>query len=175
MTALDTTAPDKASGLQRGALGLGDVLFQAITHMGPSVSVVFLFPLIASNAGVAMPISLILSMLVALIIANTVAEFSRYIPSSGGYFTFVGQGLGPRWGFLTAWSYFAYDPLTPAAVLGFLGFLMSDLLQTNANIAVPWWVFGAAFILIVWFLTYRGVQVSTRAAVVLGCLELLIV
>ena len=70
------TAPAQATQLHRGALGLVDVLFQAITHMGPSVSVVFLFPLIALNAGAAMPISLALAVLVGLVIANTVAEFS---------------------------------------------------------------------------------------------------
>ncbi len=175
MTVTEAAAPARQSQLARGQLGLLDVLFQAITHMGPSVSVVFLFPLIAANAGAAMPISLALSVVVGLVIANTVAEFSRYIPSSGGYFTFVGQGLGPRWGFMTAWSYFAYDPVTPPAVLGFLGFLMADILKTNTGIDIPWWLFGAAFILIVWFLTYKGVRVSTRAAVVLGALELVII
>lgn len=174
VTGVQTTRAE-ATQLHRGALGLVDVLFQAITHMGPSVSVVFLFPLIALNAGAAMPISLALAVLVGLVIANTVAEFSRYIPSSGGYFTFVGQGLGPRWGFLTAWSYFAYDPLTPPAVLGFLGFLMADILQTNTGINIPWWVFGGAFILLVWGLTYRGIRISTRTAVIMGSLELLLV
>jgi amino acid transporter len=167
--------PAKASQLAKAQLGLIDVLFQAITHMGPSVSVVFLFPLIANNAGAAMPVSLALAVLVGFVLANTVAEFSRYIPSSGGYYTFVGQGLGPRWGFVTAWSYFAYDPVVPAAVLGFLGFLMADVVKTSTGLDIPWWLFGAAFILITWFLTYRGVKVSTRAAVILGALELLII
>ena len=134
------TVHAEATQLHRGALGLVDVLFQAITHMGPSVSVVFLFPLIALNAGAAMPISLALAVLVELVIANTVAEFSRYIPSSGGYFTFVAEtrtalGIPHRVELL------AYDPLTPPAVLGFLGFLMADILQTNTGIDIPWWLF----------------------------------
>lgn len=161
-------------GLKRGALGLPDVLFQGITHIGPAIGVIFTLPFIALYAGPAMPISLFLAMIVCMFIANTVAQFSRYMPSSGGYYTFVSRGLGPRWGFITAWSYFFYDPLGPAAVLGFAGYLTQNILQSNTGIDIPWWVFSLAGIGVVWALTYRGVSVSTRTAVVLGLIELLV-
>jgi amino acid transporter len=162
-------------GLAKGRLGLGDVLFQGITHIGPAVSVIFTLPFIVSYAGAAAPIALIGATVIMLFIANTVAEFSRYMPSNGGYYSFVRRGLGPRWGFLTGWSYFAYDPLGPAAVLGFMGFLAEDVLKTGTGVDVPWWVFALAGLLLTWVLIYRGIVISTKAALVLGTLELLIV
>ncbi len=161
-------------GLVRGKLGLGDVLFQGVTHIGPAVSVVFTLPFIVSYAGAAAPIALIGAVIVMLFVANTVSEFTRYMPSTGGYYSFVRKGLGPRWGFLTGWSYFAYDPLGPAAVLGFMGYLAENVLKTGTGVDIPWWVFALAGLLVTWVLIYRGIAISTKTALILGTLEVLI-
>jgi hypothetical protein len=50
--------------LEHAALGLRDVVFQGISHIGPALSVVFILPLIAGRAGAAMPISLALAVVV---------------------------------------------------------------------------------------------------------------
>ena len=42
-------------GLAKGKLGLFDVLFQGITHIGPAVAVIFTLPFIVSYAGAATP------------------------------------------------------------------------------------------------------------------------
>lgn len=161
-------------GLAKGQLGLGDVLFQGVTHIGPAVSVVFTLPFIVSYAGAAAPLALIGAVIIMLFIANTVSEFSRYMPSTGGYYSFVRRGLGPRWGFLTGWSYFAYDPLGPPAVLGFMGYLAENVLKTGTGVDIPWWVFALAGLALTWVLIYRGIAISTKTALLLGTLELLI-
>ena len=81
--------PDTAARaqLRRNSLGLTDLIFHGITHIAPATNVVFTFPIIAAKAGPAMPISFLLTTIVCLFIANTVAEFSRYMPSSGGYYS----------------------------------------------------------------------------------------
>ena len=172
--AVQKQAADSSPGLAKGKLGLGDVLFQGVTHIGPAVSVVFTLPFIVSYAGAAAPIALIGATVIMLFIANTVSEFSRYMPSNGGYYSFVRRGLGPRWGFLTGWSYFAYDPLGPAAVLGFMGFLAENVLKTGTGVDIPWWIFALAGLALTWALIYRGIAISTKAALTLGTLELLI-
>jgi amino acid transporter len=162
------------TGLLKGKLGLGDVLFQGITHIGPAVGVIFTLPFIVSYAGAAAPVALLGAAIIMLFIANTVAEFSRYMPSTGGYYSFVRRGLGPRWGFLAGWSYFAYDPLGPPAVLGFLGYLAENVLKSGTGVDIPWWIFSVAGLLLTWLLIYRGIAISTKTAVILGTGELLI-
>jgi amino acid transporter len=122
-----------------------------------------------------MPLSLALAVLVCCFLANTVAEFSRYVPSSGGYYTFVSRGLGPRWGFLTTWSYLIYDILGPAASVGYLGFAASGFLKDGTGITVPWWVLSLATALLVWALTYFGIRISTHATTLLGLVEIAII
>jgi amino acid transporter len=160
--------------LHREALGLRDVVFQGITHIAPAINIVFTLPIIAAQAGSTMPISLLLSVIVCFFIANTVAQFSRYVPSSGGYYTFASRGLGPRFGFMTTWSYLIYDIIGPAAAIGFLGFVMAGFLQSGTGINIPWWIFSIATAVIVWFLTYFGIRLSTRTTAILGAIEILI-
>src|SRR5579859_1642455 len=160
--------------LDRNALGLRDVVFQGITHIAPAINVVFTLPVIAAQAGATMPLSLLLSVIVCFFIANTVAQFSRYVPSSGGYYTFVSRGLGPRFGFVTTWSYLIYDIIGPAAAVGFLGFAVSGFLQSGTGINIPWWIFSVATAAIVWILTYFGIRLSTRTTAILGGIEMLI-
>ena len=162
------------SQLHREALGLRDVIFQGITHIAPALNVVFTLPVIALAAGATMDISLLLATIVCFFIANTVAQFSRYVPSSGGYYTFASRGLGPRFGFMTTWSYLIYDILGPAGAVGFLGFVMSGFLQSGTGINIPWWILSIATAIIVWILTYFGIRLSTRTTAILGGLEMLI-
>src|SRR5215469_8913346 len=160
--------------LHREALGLRDVVFQGITHIAPAINIVFTLPVIALAAGATMPISLLLATIVCFFIANTVAQFSRYVPSSGGYYTFASRGLGPRFGFMTTWSYLIYDIFGPAGAVGFLGFVMAGFLQSGTGINIPWWILSIATAIIVWILCYFGIRLSTRSTAILGGLEILI-
>jgi amino acid transporter len=160
--------------LRHNALGLGALVYQGITHISPATSVIFLLPLIALKAGPVMDISMVLSMIACFFIASTVAEFSRFMPSSGGYYSFVTRGLGDRAGFMATVSYLSYDCLGAAATLGFIGYIAGQFLIAEVNVHISWWILALAAFLIVWGLTYRGVRLSLRTIMILGTLEMLI-
>ncbi len=88
------TNPTGAPQLRRNSLGLAELVFQGITHIAPAGNIVFTFPIIARQAGPDMPISLLLTTIVCFFIGNTVAQFSRYMPSSGGYYSLPPAGWG---------------------------------------------------------------------------------
>src|SRR6202047_1400638 len=153
--AASPTAPPQ---LRRNALGLPQVVFQGITHIAPSINIVFTFPIIALKAGPTMPISFLLPTIVCFFIGNTVSQFSKYMPSSGGYYSFATRGLGARSGFMTTWSYLIYDIIGPAGAIGFLGYLSSTTIQQATGTDVPWWIFALATFAIVWGLTHYGIR-----------------
>jgi len=171
---LDTPDTTAAPQLRRNSLGLPELVFHGITHIAPATNVVFTFPIIAAKAGADMPISFLLTTIVCLFIANTVSEFSRYMPSTGGYYSFATRGLGSRVGFIATWSYLIYDILGPAASSGFLGFLLSDTLYSGFGVRVPWWLIAVATFVVIWFFTYYGVQLSLHTTALLGGAEMLI-
>jgi amino acid transporter len=173
MTA-QAASPTATAQLRRNALGLPQVVFQGITHIAPSINVVFTFPVIALKAGPDMPISFLLTTIVCFFIANTVSQFSRYMPSSGGYYSFATRGLGARSGFITTWSYLIYDILGPAGAMGFLGYLASNTVQEATGTDVPWWIFALITFAIVWALTHFGIKLSMGTMAIFGGIELLI-
>ena len=118
MTA-ETTNPNADPQLRRNSLGLPELVFQGVTHIAPATNIVFTFPIIALKAGPDMPLSFLLSTIVCFFIGNTVSQFSRYMPSSGGYYSFATRGLGSRSGFMATWSYLIYEILGAAGMHGF--------------------------------------------------------
>lgn len=173
---MSADAPDRTSApdLRRDALGLPELIFQGVTHIAPAANIMFAFPLIALKAGPTMPLSFLLATIVCLLIGNTVSQFSRYLPSSGGYYAFTTCGLGSRTGFMATWSYLIYDFLGPAGTTGFLGYLVSDTLQSQFGIQCPWWLIALVTFAGIWILTRHGIRLSMQITALLGGLELLI-
>ena len=154
--------------LRRNSLGLPELIFQSVTHIAPATNMVFTYPIIALKAGPDMPLSFLLATMVCFFIGNTVAQFSRYMPSSGGYYSFATRGLGPRIGFMATWSYLVYELLGGAGSTGFLGYLLSDTLRTGFGVHIPWWLIALLTFAVIWTLTHYGIQLSVRVTAVFG-------
>jgi amino acid transporter len=166
--------PDAEPELRSNSLGLPDLAFHAITHIAPTTSVVFIFPVIAQQAGPAMPLSFLLTTIVCMFVGSTVFQFSKYVPSSGGYYSFATRGLGSSSGFMATWSYLIYEIIGAAAAVGFLGFLLSDTFKVELHLNISWWIIASATTALIWWLTHHGIQLSARIATILGALEVLI-
>jgi amino acid transporter len=165
---------DAQPQLRSNSLGLPDLVFHAVTHIAPTTSVVFIFPGIALQAGPVMPLSFLLTTVVCMFVGSTVFQFSKYVPSSGGYYSFATRGLGPSSGFMATWSYLIYEIIGAAAAVGFLGFLLSDTFRVEFHLNIPWWIIASATTVLIWWLTHRGIQLSARIATILGALEVVI-
>jgi amino acid transporter len=169
-----SATPGAPAQLRRDSLGLPELVFQGVTHIAPAVNIIFTFPIIALKAGPTMPLSLLLATVVCLLIANTVSQFSRYVPSSGGYYAFATRGLGARGGFIATWSFLIYDITGPAGATGFLGYLIADMLRVQFGLGVPWWLLALLMFAVIFVLTRHGIRLSMRITGLLGGLELLI-
>jgi len=169
-----SAAHGEPTHLRRDALGLPELVFQGVTHIAPALNIVFTFPIIALKAGPTMPLSLLLATVVCVFIANTVSQFSRYMPSSGGYYAFATRGLGARSGFIATWSYLIYDIFSPAGANGFLGYLIADMLRIQFGLSIAWWLVALVIFVITWMLTREGIRLSMRFTALLGGIELLI-
>jgi amino acid transporter len=170
----ETTNSNANPQLRRNSLGLSELVFQGVTHIAPATNMVFTFPIVALKAGPVMPLSFLFATIVCFFIGNTVSQFSRYIPSSGGYYSFATRGLGSRSGFMATWSYLIYEILGTAGCTGFLGYLVSDMLRLQFHVNIPWWSLALATSALIWSLTHRGIQLSARVTALLGGLEVLI-
>ena len=160
--------------LERNAIGLPEVLFQSITHMAPAVATALSIGAATSFAGGITPLAVLFAMIAVLFTAFSMAELARHLPSAGGMYTYVGRGLGSFFGWLVAWSIALAEPLVMPLLLGGFGFYGAIFLSSYLGIEFEFaWIALAILCgLVVWWLTYRGVGLSTRAGLVLGVIEI---
>ena len=165
--------PGGPASLERNAIGLPEVLFQSITHMAPAVAVALSIGAATGFAGGNTPLAVVFALIAALLTAYSIGELARHLPSAGGMYTYVGRGLGSFFGWLMAWAFLLAEPLVPPALFAAFGLYGSIILASFGITGSLAWIPGALVCAaVVWFLTYRGVSVSTRTGIVLGLIEI---
>ncbi|MGH2506161.1 MAG: APC family permease [Ktedonobacteraceae bacterium] len=161
--------------LRRNAIGLPGVLFQSITTMAPAGAVAFSLGAAIPYAGGALPLTVLIALIVCALIALSISSLARYLPSAGGYLTYVSQSLGSHAGWMTGWLYgFTYLLVVPLVLLiqGQVtdGFMISTFhlsLGTNG-----WAIWAVVWAIIIFALTYFGVRISADAGIITGMLEI---
>jgi len=168
------TSSAASPGLEKDAIGLTEVLFQSITHMAPAVATALSIGAATLFAGGTTPLAVVLALIAALFTAYSIGELARHLPSAGGMYTYVARGLGSFAGWLMAWAFLLAEPIVPAALYASFGFYLADFIHTITGFQNDWaWLPLAVLCgLIVWFLVYRGVALSTRVGVALGLIEI---
>ena len=163
--------------LERNAIGLGGVMMQSITHISPAIAALFFTQFVVSKAGEAAPLAYLIGVIIVLMLAVTLAQMAKVLPSAGGYYTFVSRGVHPRAGFLTSWMYVLYSPLAGGAIYAFFGYTLNTVFQTFYKWDLPWlwWVCVLIGAPLVAFIQLRGISISTKILIALGSMEMLIV
>ncbi|HEX6543893.1 MAG TPA: APC family permease [Ktedonobacterales bacterium] len=149
-------------GLRRNNLGLSHAIVISVAVMSPAASIFFNTIPQAGLVGAAIPLCYVVGFLVALVVANQYSEFSRELPSSGSAYTFVSEGLGPRWGFLTAWIGLAALALGAPYSFVLMGANLQTLISRWAGVDIPWPAYFLAAIGLVFALCYWGIRESLR-------------
>jgi amino acid transporter len=176
MVAATGTSDPTAPRLERGAIGLTEVLFQSITHMAPAVATALSIGFATTLAGGITPLAIVIALIGALFTAYSIGQLARHLPSAGGMYTYVSRGLGSFFGWLMAWAFTLAEPIVPAALYASFGFFGAAFITTITGYSndLLWVPLAILCGLVVWFLLYRGIQVSTRTGVVLGVIEIAI-
>ena len=174
----ESTAVRVQTELKPEALGLVGVTMQAITHIAPAIAALFFTQFLVTLAGVTAPLAYVVAVAVVLMLGNTLIQFSRQLPSAGGYYTYVSRALGARMGFLTSWMFILYSPMAGGVVCGFFGFIVAGELKASYNVDTTGWLWIVTVIvggLTIAFLQYRGIELSARTLLVAGGAEIVIV
>ena len=164
-----------STGLRRGALRLPAVLMQGIGHTAPATAILLTLPVTVKYAGVSAPLAYLVAFLIVLMLGAGLAQLARHLPSAGGYYTYVSRTVHPRAGFMTAWLYFLYSPMSPAFSLAMMGFVLETSLGAEYGVVFPWWLFLLLSTAFTFWVIFRGIEISAAALMVLGVLEMGIV
>jgi amino acid transporter len=150
--------------LHRGALGIIDISAATMANIGPAMSFFFGFGLIAETAGLASPLTILAAGVAIAFLGNTLAEFSRAQPSTGGFITFVGKAFGPTSAVATALLAGIGYIIAMASVIAISGGFLSITVERYLKVNVPWGIFTVVLTALAVWMMIRGVAVSTKLA-----------
>jgi len=147
--------------LAKNELGLPEIVASTLANIAPAVSFYFGFGVIVAGAGVAAPLTIVLAMVAILFLGNTLAEFSKFHPSTGSFVTFIGLGFGPAAGAAAAVFTIIGYCVGAAAIVVEAGGWAHDTLKLYAGLNIPWQILAAASVAICGALAVQGVKIST--------------
>ncbi len=135
-----------------------------MANIAPAMSFYFSFAFIAGTSGLASPLVIILAAVAIAILGNTLAEFSRSMPSAGSFATFVGKAFGPVAGIATGLTVSVGYMIAMSAVVVMSGGWLAIIIRRYLHVGLPWEIFASVFVLGAACMMYRGAKVSTKLA-----------
>src|ERR1700724_78451 len=160
----ETKAPESPERLHRGALSLIDISASTMANIGPAYSFYFGFAGIVAMAGVASPLVIVVAIVAIALLGNTLAQFSRAQPSTGGFITFVGKTFGGTSAVTTALLCGVGYIIAMASVIAISGGFLSITLQRYAHVNIPWGYLTVILTALAVLMMIRGVAISTKIA-----------
>jgi amino acid transporter len=158
--------------LKKNAIGVLGAVVISMAFMGPATAVFFNTAPMASGAGYALALSMLLALVICVLVASSIAAFAQKLPTAGFAYTFNTHGFGKRGGFLSGWLLvFSYGMVGPMLFSG-IGAFTSEFFQSQWGLNIPWWAFTIAYVVIVWAIGAWGINRSAETALIFLVLEL---
>jgi len=149
--------------LKSGQLTTVDVTASTVANIGPGIDFYFAFGAIAVTAGVAAPLPILAACVAVVLLAYTVAEFTKAEPSAGSFITYVETALGARAGVATALLVAVGYTVAIAGVFTMSGGMVALALSRYTSWHPPWGPLSLVLTAGAIWLTIRGVKLSTTA------------
>ncbi len=149
-----------------------DIATSTMANIAPAMSFFFSSALIAGAAGIGSPLIIVAAAIAIALLGNTLAEFSRAIPSTGSFITFIGKTFGPVMAVTTTIVISVGYIIAMSSVIDISGGWTHLILQNYAHINVPWQILTLIFVGLAFFLMVQGVSLSTRTAGIFFALEM---
>jgi amino acid transporter len=172
MTASTTDASGgQPHGGLRTVLKTRHAVITSLAVITPAGAILFLPIPIAANAGVAMPLSIVVAFVVVLVIMNAVYRFSQRISNAGSFFAFVRDSLGVRAGFFAGWLFLAFYPVLVGLDMILFGATLNGIILAHGGPNIPWWLLMLIGLALIWGIAVLGIRLSVRSDLALLTFE----
>jgi amino acid transporter len=147
--------------LRRNALSLSYIVASTLARIAPAMSFFFGFAVIVQGAGLAAPLTILIAMVMILFLTNTIAQFSRFTPSTGSFVTFTGKAFGPSAGAaISVFITFGYI-VAASTIISIAGVWIAETLKTFFGVSIHWAIPTVLIAAGTGWLVMRGVALST--------------
>jgi amino acid transporter len=180
-----TTGAAGEKGLKTGALGFVSNVVIGVASTAPAYSLAVSLGLVVAAVGIASPAIMWVAFLPMLAIAVAYYYLNRADPDCGTSFTWVTKAMGPHLGWMTGWAIIVADIIVMASLAEVAAQYTYSLFGIDVfeNPVMPVVVgeqsvdlgvvgLGIAFVAVLTWICYRGIELSARTQVVLLAMEL---
>ena len=152
--------------LKEGALGYLSNLVIGVASTAPGYSLAATLGFIVAVAGVGVhaPAVLLVSFIPMLFVATAYRYMNKADPDPGTSFAWVRKGLGPHLGWMNGWAIIVADVIVMAALAQIAAkytFLLFDW-DSAANSNTAQIIVAVAWIVLMTWICYRGIELSAR-------------
>lgn len=165
-----TSAPD-ARSLHRG-LGVTSIVFMVVAMAAPLAVVAANVPIVISISGTtSAPVYFAAATVILTLFSVGFTRMSRHVSNAGAFYAYIQAGLGRIVGTGSATIAVVSYVLLFVGVNTYVGVAASNVLQRYGVPATPWWLWSLVSLVIVGFLGYRDIELSSRVLGVVLVLE----
>src|ERR1035441_754645 len=178
-----TTAPAQPTeqfadkGLKSGALGLVSSVAMGVAATAPAYSRAETLSVVVAAVGLKSPAVAVLAFIPMLLCSIGYSEMNKADPDCGTTFTWATRAFGPKTGWASGWAIVAADVLVMASLAQVAGQYVFLLVGANGigQNATSGWVLlvGVAWIVVMSYICYRGIEVSAWFQRILLTIEVL--
>lgn len=96
----------------------------------------------------ALPLAVLLALIACLLVATSIGQLAKHLPSAGSIYTYPAEAIHPAPGFLVGWGYALVEALIGPITMVLFGYLIGSI--TNSEFGWPFtttWVTRPAFAL----------------------------
>jgi amino acid transporter len=148
---------------------------QSVAQIAPAVGILFTIAFNTQLAGLGAPSTYLVAFMIALVVAVGLGQLAKFLPSAGGFYTYVSRTVGPDAGFIVGWLYSWFVAAIPGALAGYTGFVLHDELNKQYSVNIPWPIWTVAILGLVAYLGYRGIRVSGKTLMIFSVIEMIII
>jgi len=162
-------------GLKKGAIGYVSNIVIGVASTAPAYSLAATlgFVVAVKGVGVHAPAVLIVAFIPMLLVASAYKYFNRADPDAGTTFAWTTRALGPMTGWMNGWAIFLADVIVMASlsdIAAVYSFKLFDATPTQAETIIV----AVAWIALMTWICYRGIELSARIQTALLGIEVAI-
>jgi amino acid transporter len=160
-------------GLKPGALGLLSSTVIALASVAPAYSLAATIGFVVIAVGLQAPVIMILAFIPMYCVAVGYRELNEAEPDSGTTFTWAARAFGPKTGWMGGWGIVAADVIVMANLAAIAGSYFFLLFNADGIAGQLFWptVVGVAWIVLMTYICYIGIEISARVQYALFGIE----
>ncbi|GFG52258.1 hypothetical protein CQY20_06385 [Mycolicibacterium agri] len=163
----------KRNGLQGDAIGLVGATMLGIVIMGPALAVLFSWGYMIPSVGRSTAVLFIMGLALTLPTAYSYAAINRRMPSAGAIYKWASRLLSPTVGIAAGFCGVFFYGFIVAFTFPLQAQFVADLFRNSSPVLFA--VIAVTTLLLALPLTYRGVSLGLKTAIIMTVIEVLIV